>query len=131
MNTMLNNMKNIEEKLNNLLQLGQIDKDLCLKFRRQSAERHLSQVKILSLLVEWWISLDVQSQRNFYFQDEPLPDALREKVEKILADHKLIKISESEHEPYSRDGIVGRSVAESKETQKSRRQGHLKPGQAD
>jgi len=36
-------MKNFEEKSKNLLQLGQIDRVLCLEFRKQAAERSLAQ----------------------------------------------------------------------------------------
>jgi len=67
--------KNTEENENkgNLLQLGQIDSEVCKIFRRQSIDRKLKQVEILTLLVKWWISLDEMSQRKYYFGDEPIP----------------------------------------------------------
>jgi len=96
--TIVINMKNLEENQKKTLQLGAIEHDLCLRFRIQASERKLAQIKILNLLIEWWISLDELSQRNFYFQDRPLPDIVREHVEKIMSEYGLVpKIDKGKH----------------------------------
>jgi len=65
---MFTDMKKDEEKSKNYLQLGAVNADLCLSFRKQAVERKFKQIEILTLLVEWWLSLDEDSQKNFYHQ---------------------------------------------------------------
>jgi hypothetical protein len=62
-------MEDIEENQKKYLQLGQIERSLCLQFRQQVVKRKFKQVELLRLLIEWWISLDEISQRNFYYED--------------------------------------------------------------
>jgi len=58
------------EKINEKpLQLGaDLDPTLVLQFRQQAVERKFKKKEILLRLVEWWISLDIEQQKIFYYQ---------------------------------------------------------------
>jgi len=84
-------MENNEENYEKQLQLGaDLDPTLVLQFRQQAVDRKFKKKEILKRLVEWWVSLDIEQQKEMYYQtskDLNLPDDQIEKlwtaVEKI------------------------------------------------
>jgi hypothetical protein len=58
-----------EENQEKTLQLGaDLPRDLVLRFRKQAEERKFKKKEILEQFARWWLSLDVERQREFYHQ---------------------------------------------------------------
>ena len=55
--------ENLEKKN---LQLGAVDRDLVLEFRRLARERNLNQIDTLRKFVQWWNDLDIEDQKDFF-----------------------------------------------------------------
>lgn len=102
--TMTNNEENDEKTR----QLGAyLPIELVLRFREQAESRKFKKKEILEQFARWWLSLDIEKQRQFYhqtFSDEydsdlygpnetyldPEKKAFRREVLKILAETGLI-----------------------------------------
>ncbi len=51
--------KEFQENMSNQLQLGALDKDLVLLFRKQTEERKFKKVDVLRIMVNWWLDMDI------------------------------------------------------------------------
>lgn len=58
--------KEFQENVSNQLQLGALDKDLVLLFRKQTEERKFKKVDVLRIMTNWWLDMDIPDQRDLY-----------------------------------------------------------------
>jgi len=93
--------KKFQENVSNQLQLGALDKDLVLLFRKQTGERKFKKVDVLRIMTNWWLDMDISDQRDLYHgigTEQPKADesSIDERIETVRDLATLWKIPDAE-----------------------------------